>query len=168
MHYEERLGAREFKFLVTPACAAEIRAWAVERLSPDSHAGSNGTYRVTSLYFDTAALDVFHRRGSYGRAKYRVRRYDEGPWVYVERKMRTECLVSGNAGANGLGRVQASQPDRRRRGLAHCRGGGWRLVWWLVPAAAACPASRPGLLDQLSAHRDGGSATGWVVSAPHP
>jgi hypothetical protein len=32
---------------------------------------------VSTLYLDTAARDVFHRRGSYGRSKLRVRRYGE-------------------------------------------------------------------------------------------
>ena len=121
MHYEERLGAREFKFLVTPARAAEIRAWAKERLSPDSHAGSNGTYRVTSLYFDTAAFDVFHRRGSYGRAKYRVRRYDDAPSVYVERKMRTECLVSKRRSV-----IEAGEVSR----IAGAGDGDWSGGWF--------------------------------------
>ena len=95
MHYEERLGAREIKFLVSPDRAGEVRAWARQRLEPDPHAAaSDAAYRVTSLYFDTDCFDVFHQRGSYGRAKYRVRRYDDGASVFVERKMRTDSLVS--------------------------------------------------------------------------
>ena len=94
MHFEQRFGAREIKFLVAPGRAAEIRIWARERMNPDPHASRGGTYRVTSLYFDTDKFDVFHGRGSYGRAKYRVRRYDDAPNVFVERKMRTASLVS--------------------------------------------------------------------------
>ncbi len=94
MHFEQRFGAREIKFLLTPERADEVRAWAKTRLAPDPHTGGCATYRVTSLYFDTSAFDVFHSRGSYGRAKYRVRRYDEAPTVFVERKMRTDSLVS--------------------------------------------------------------------------
>ena len=94
MHFERRFGAREIKFLVAPGRAAEIRIWARERMNPDPHASRGGTYRVTSLYFDTDKFDVFHGRGSYGRAKYRVRRYDDAPNVFVERKMRTASLVS--------------------------------------------------------------------------
>jgi len=94
MHFEQRFGAREIKFLVPAARAEEIRTWARVRLAADPHASGGDTYRVTSLYFDTNCFDVFHARGSYGRAKYRVRRYDEAPMVFVERKMRTDCLVS--------------------------------------------------------------------------
>lgn len=94
MHFEQRFGAREIKFLVTPERGEQIRRWARERLSPDPNAAGGDTYRVTSLYFDTCAFDVFHARGSYGRAKYRVRRYDDAPTVFAERKMRTESLVT--------------------------------------------------------------------------
>jgi VTC domain len=94
MNLEQRFGAREIKFLVSPERAEEIRNWAKSRLQPDPHAGGAGTYRITSLYFDTNCFDVFHARGSYGRAKYRVRRYDDAPTVFVERKMRTSSLVS--------------------------------------------------------------------------
>ncbi len=76
MHFEQRFGAREIKFLVTPNRAGEIRDWACTKLALDPHAGGRGNYRVTSLYFDTVKFDVFHSRGSYERAKYRVRRYD--------------------------------------------------------------------------------------------
>jgi VTC domain len=102
MHFEQRFGAREIKFLVTPERAEEIRAWARTRLEPDPHAGGGETYRITSLYFDTACFDVFHARGSYGRAKYRVRRYDDAPTVFVERKMRTDSLVSKRRVAIGI------------------------------------------------------------------
>jgi hypothetical protein len=93
MHFEQRFGAKEIKFLLAASRAAEVREWARARLQPDHNAGAADIYRVTSLYFDTGNLDVFNKRGSYGRAKYRVRRYDESPSVFVERKMRTDSLV---------------------------------------------------------------------------
>jgi hypothetical protein len=88
--------ASEIKFLVTPAVARDIRAWARVRLSADPHGeGAGGDeYRTTSLYFDTPALDVYERRGSYGRAKYRVRRYGAAEVVFLERKMRTSALLA--------------------------------------------------------------------------
>lgn len=81
----------EIKFLVNEATGLRIRDWARERLDPDPHGtGPYGDeYRVSTLYLDTAARDVFHRRGSYGRSKYRVRRYGEEPRVFLERKLRT-------------------------------------------------------------------------------
>lgn len=83
----------ERKFLVTAEQAARVVEWAARHLSPDPHAATagGGVYRVTSLYLDTAGLDVYHRRGSYGRAKYRLRRYDEAPTLFLERK----CKVKG-------------------------------------------------------------------------
>ena len=80
----------EIKFLVNAAVGAEIRAWARSRLEADPHGGGPcaDEYRVSSVYFDTDARDVFHRRGSYGRSKYRIRRYQEAPTVFLERKLR--------------------------------------------------------------------------------
>lgn len=80
----------ELKFLVDAARAARIADWARARLAPDPHGGGrfSDEYRVSSLYFDTDARDVFHRRGSYGRSKYRIRRYHQEPTVYLERKLR--------------------------------------------------------------------------------
>ena len=75
----------EIKFLVNEATGIQIREWARGRLSPDPHGtGPHADeYRVSTLYLDTAARDVFHRRGSYGRSKYRVRRYGEEPRVFL-------------------------------------------------------------------------------------
>ena len=44
--------------------------------------------RTTSVYFDTDDYDVFHRRGSFGRSKYRIRRYGNEDAFFLERKMR--------------------------------------------------------------------------------
>lgn len=81
----------EIKFVVEAALGAEIRDWARLRLAPDPHGAGpfSDEYRVSSLYFDTPGRDVFHRRGSYGRSKYRVRRYCAEPNVFLERKLRT-------------------------------------------------------------------------------
>jgi len=93
---ETRNLASEVKFLVDPISAHRIRDWARQRLSPDPYAGgdSRDEYRTTSLYFDTRDLDVFHRRGSFGRAKYRVRRYGDAQTVFLERKLRTSALLA--------------------------------------------------------------------------
>lgn len=82
--------ASELKFLIPPEKVAEVRRWAHAHLAPDPHGtGDDGdTYRVTSLYFDTAAFDVFRGNGSYGRSKYRVRRYNGDSVVFLERKTK--------------------------------------------------------------------------------
>lgn len=90
-HTRENRGfASEIKFLVDLVTARRIRDWARARLAPDPYGeGPFGDeYRTTSLYFDTDALDVFHRRGSYGRSKYRIRRYDGESVAFLERKLR--------------------------------------------------------------------------------
>lgn len=86
----------EIKFVLDAALGARIGAWARKRLAADPYGGGShdDEYRVTSVYLDTDARDVFHRRGSYGRSKYRLRRYHQEPRVYLERKLRTASRLS--------------------------------------------------------------------------
>ena len=93
---ENREFASEIKFLVSPALADQIRDWARGRLAPDPNAAgeSGDAYPVTSLYFDTAQFDVFHRKGSFGRSKYRVRRYGQSEITFLERKLKTRGLLT--------------------------------------------------------------------------
>jgi hypothetical protein len=80
----------EMKFVVDTAVGVQIREWARARLDADPHGVGQyaDEYRVHSVYFDTEARDVFRRRGSYGRSKYRIRRYAEDTTVFLERKLR--------------------------------------------------------------------------------
>ena len=92
---ETRASAAEVKFIVDAATGIRIREWARSHLEPDPYGtGPFGDeYHTSTLYFDTESLDVFHRRGSYGRAKYRVRRYSAGEHVFLERKLRKPDMV---------------------------------------------------------------------------
>ena len=92
---ETRASASEIKFLVDLDDAPRILAWARAELQPDPYgAGPFGDqYETTSLYFDTDDLDVFHRRGSFGRAKYRIRRYGGSDMVFLERKLRKPGIL---------------------------------------------------------------------------
>src|SRR5688500_7366413 len=92
---ETRASAREIKFLIDEALAPRVRAWARTRLQPDPHgAGSFGDeYRTSTLYFDTGDFDVFHRRRSFARAKYLVRRYGDSERIFLERKLRQPGLL---------------------------------------------------------------------------
>jgi hypothetical protein len=93
---ENRDAAVEMKFLLTPTVADQIRDWARARLQPDPNAAgsSRDLYRITSLYFDTPNFDVFHRNGSFGRAKYRIRRYGAAEVAFLERKLRTRKMLT--------------------------------------------------------------------------
>ena len=93
---EKRDAAYELKFLVPAPLAESALAWARRHLSPDPHvnAGHGDGYRVNSLYFDTSSLDVYQRHGSYGKAKYRVRRYGAEDGIFLERKLKSRGLVS--------------------------------------------------------------------------
>jgi hypothetical protein len=93
---EVRPQAREAKFVIDADVAARIRQWARHRLDADIHGyGPNGDeYDTTSIYFDTDDQDVLHRRGSYARSKYRIRRYDGNATVFLERKMRQPAVLA--------------------------------------------------------------------------
>jgi hypothetical protein len=93
---ETRDFARELKFLIDQTQAPALCEWARARLAPD-HFGSGphgDSYTTTSLYFETPDFDVFHRRRSYGRSKYRIRRYGTADVVFLERKFRTSRLLA--------------------------------------------------------------------------
>ena len=118
---ENREFAAELKFLVSRPLAEEIRAWARSRLSPDPNASgdSEDSYHITSLYFDTEQFDVFHRNGSFGRAKYRVRRYGASLDAFLERKLKTRGLVSKRRSLLNIGeleRLSEGEPDRQWTG----------------------------------------------------
>jgi len=93
---ETRDFARELKFLVDERQAPALREWARAHLDRD-HFGSGphgDEYTTTSLYFETPGFDVYHRRGSYGRSKFRIRRYGSSEVVFLERKFRTHRLLA--------------------------------------------------------------------------
>jgi hypothetical protein len=107
---ETRAFANEIKFVVDEVLGEQIRQWARARLEPDPHGTGpfKDEYHTTSLYFDTTRFDVFHRRGSHGRAKYRVRRYGTADMVFLERKLRKPGILVKRrtlASADVLGRL---------------------------------------------------------------
>jgi hypothetical protein len=93
---ETRSRAREIKFLVSNAMAPRIQEWMRANLAADEFGTGpySDQYATSSLYFESATFDVFHRRGSYGRSKYRIRRYGFSDVMFLERKFRTERLLA--------------------------------------------------------------------------
>ena len=93
---EGREFAWEIKFLITAVLAEKIHGWARSRLAPDPNATADlgDAYQVTTLYFDTEQFDVFRRRGSFGRSKYRIRRYGGNGVAFLERKLKTRGLLT--------------------------------------------------------------------------
>src|SRR5262249_4327528 len=92
--------------------------------TPDVHGSGpfGDEYQTATLYFETEDFDVFHRRGSYGRSKYRVRRYGTSDIVFFERKLRTrDLLVNRRTSAGG-----------RQLPLVSCLGGDetWAPNWF--------------------------------------
>jgi hypothetical protein len=124
-----------------------------ERLIADPHGtGPHADeYRVSTLYLDTAGRDVFHRRGSYGRSKYRVRRYGDEPRVFLERKLRTASRLAKrrtDIPLDELTLFKAAEPaTARRRGSS---------------AGSLCASWNPVCRCVLSAHRAAGRDRGGL------
>ena len=115
--------ASEIKFVVDAATGLRIREWARARMDRDPFGvGPNGDeYRTTTLYFDTPQFHVFHRRGSYRRSKYRIRRYDGADVAYLERKLRNARILTKRRGS-----VPLTELSR----LAHTLDGAWDGRWF--------------------------------------
>ena len=85
----------ELKFLIPVEKAEPLLEWSRQRMDPDPHGvgPERDEYLVQSVYLDTPRWDVYHKSGSYGRAKFRVRRYNDADWVFLERKMKRDGIV---------------------------------------------------------------------------
>ena len=124
------------KYIVTPGQGSEIERWASRWLSPDPHCAQ---YCVTSLYFDTADSRVFRRDGSFGRAKYRIRRYGDSSSVFVERKLRTNQVVVKRRSIVGLASLdELSQLPEARWFERRLRARELRPAWQISYLRTAC------------------------------
>jgi len=87
--------AYELKFLIDENRASEVLSWARQHMTLDPHVEPSlgDAYRIFSLYLDTPALDVFCRRGSAARSKFRLRRYGDESAIYLERKRKKRYCV---------------------------------------------------------------------------
>ena len=114
---ETRAAACEIKFVVDGELAARIKDWGRAHLQADPHGhGPFGDeYAISTLYFDTRRFDVLRRHQSFGRAKYRVRRYGEAEAVFFERKLRKPGLLIKRRtrdGLEALARLTGDSVDR--------------------------------------------------------
>jgi hypothetical protein len=93
---QTRSKAFEIKFVVDRDQGQRIREAGRQILAPDPWGSgpASDEYRTTTVYFDTDEFDVYLRRGSHRRAKYRIRRYDQNDIVFLERKLRTADVLS--------------------------------------------------------------------------
>lgn len=94
-HNERREFASELKFVLDPQTAQRVREWARKSLIADPNArGATGdTYRVASLYFDTAQFAVYQRDARLRYSKFRIRRYDETV-LFLERKLKVSGRIA--------------------------------------------------------------------------
>jgi SPX domain protein involved in polyphosphate accumulation len=108
--------AAELKFVFDENQADAIRQWMRCELGPDPHGvGTAGDgYQTTTLYFDTEDFDHFFRHGSYARAKFRIRRYNGGSTIFLERKMKVGGRVTkrrSHCTLADLDRISAPRSD---------------------------------------------------------
>ena len=147
-------GSSEIKFVLDAAHGEQVRAWARRHLEPDPHGSGpwSDDYLTTTLYLDTPDYDVFFRRGSNGRAKYRIRRYGSSDTVFLERKLRT---------AKALIKRRTLVPMADIARLAHGHAPEWEGSW--LQRRMAARQLRP--MCQISYHRMArglGTATGPI------
>jgi hypothetical protein len=101
----------ETKFLIPLDRAAAVLEWARREMDGDPHGnGVHGDeYLVQSIYLDTPQFHVFRKIGSYGRAKYRIRRYSAEDWLFLERKMKRAGVVRKRRTIISLGELPEFQ-----------------------------------------------------------
>jgi len=86
--------AHELKLLVDEATAEKIEEALRPQLVVDPHAGSSPCgYSLTTLYCDTPERSVYLRHGRHRLFKFRLRRYDEGDDIFLERKSKQGLRV---------------------------------------------------------------------------
>jgi hypothetical protein len=94
----------ETKFLIPIEKAPAILDWARREMDGDPHGVGEhrDEYLVQSIYLDTPDWHVFRKIGSYGRAKFRIRRYSDEKWLFLERKLKRGGIVRKKRTTIGL------------------------------------------------------------------
>ena len=106
-----------------------------------ARARSSDQYGVVSLYLDTDARDVYHRRRSYGRSKFRIRHYESDEAAFLERKLRTRLRLTKRRTripVEAVSSLRLDDPDPTHPGY-----------WFFRRVHAASPSS--GLRDSVRA-----------------
>jgi hypothetical protein len=163
------------KFLLDEARAGEVEDWARSRLALDPHGdpGLGGAYRTTSLYCDTPEMDVYHRRPSYKRRKYRVRRYGSADWVFLECKAKSRDQVEKERTAIPECELARLEPALsvlewpghwfHKRVAGRRLGPACRVAYQRTAFVGVCPEGP--LRLTLDRHLHGVPATGWALAA---
>jgi SPX domain protein involved in polyphosphate accumulation len=92
----------EYKFLVEESLIPCIRSFARSTSRLDPHARADGAYTIRSLYFDTAAFDLYaaNQREQASRFKVRARMYPDvpsGPHFLEVKNRRIDVIVKTRA-----------------------------------------------------------------------
>lgn len=87
------LAAYEFKFLLDETQARQVENHLASSMTLDPNSAADRSYHISTLYCDTPAFDVYHRRGRHRLSKFRIRRYGESNRVYLELKSKRKQEV---------------------------------------------------------------------------
>lgn len=88
----------ELKYVIDEPQVQAIHQWARQRLGVDPHCSPElvDSYDVHTLYLDTPQLDVYHRSGTAGATKHRIRRYGNDGTLWLECKRKKQNVVRKN------------------------------------------------------------------------
>ena len=158
---ETRDYAREAKFVIDARLRPAIVEWSRANLEPDGHGAGvyADEYTTASLYFETDRFDVYCRKESYGRSKYRIRRYGLSDIIFLERKFRTDRLLAKRRTTVPVSDLERLASER----AGHFLGG---LLVSPPCAAAASPSVDSDVLRPRGAGRDVGHGTGQDDDRP--
>ena len=115
MHSADSLGLTslaqrriELKYTVDARLASEVQQWAREHLEADEHCSpqSLDSYEVSTLYFDSPALDIYHRTPQSDISKRRIRRYGAESTLWLEVKSKKQNVVKKRRSAIAAEQLQ--------------------------------------------------------------
>ena len=154
----------ELKFLIDPELADRLREWARDHLDIDPHTERSGanrdSYRISTLYLDTAELDLFHRCGEVGISKHRVRRYGEGSEIWLETKRKRKVVVKK--------RRVAIRPADWQRVPRSPDGQESRVESWTASAPSSISTTAVVMTDSAIAHSTESATNSELQTSPAP
>jgi hypothetical protein len=117
--------AYEVKFNLPDDAARRLESALHARMAVDPHADSpTGSYRVTTLYFDTPDFAMYRKAPGYRTSKHRIRRYGDALEAYLEWKSKRGRRVRKRRTAASIGELSrlafaADESDRDGAWFAH-------------------------------------------------
>ena len=106
----------ELKYSINALDDLVLAARLGKLFSRDPHAGSHGTYRVSSLYFDTPSDQALRQKisGAHRREKFRIRYYSQDTsFIRLEKKIKIHGLCAKYSARLTESQVRLLLQDRK-------------------------------------------------------